>query len=188
MKRFFFSIVILVFAIVLIVILAYNRFGNNVKDVPGPYVYKDSLNIFTVEYPTNWFEKVVPATPHIPKGQEQPMRASCDKNDMKLCLDEIISVKIVPNPNKLSLRDAVISANQQDTNDYGAISDPDFQIHGVILGASTKGLILDNISAVNLIRKIYFENNGQVIEVTLSNIGDDDIGQFSYTFKLITPQ
>lgn len=159
-----------------------------VKIVPASYIYKDPLNIFTVDYPVNWFEKVVSATPHIPKGQEQPMRARCDKNDMKLCLDEIISVKIVPNPNKLSLREMVISVNQEATQDYGAISDPDFQIHGVILGISTKGLILDNITMVNLIRKIYFENNGQVVEVTLSNIGDDDIGQFQYTFKLINSQ
>lgn len=159
-----------------------------VKPVPASYIYKDPLNIFTVEYPTNWFDEVVPEAPHILTGQEQPMRASCDKKDIKLCLDEIISEKIIPNPNKLSLRDVVISANQQDTQDYGAIDDPDLQIHGVILGISTKGLILDNITMVNLIRKIYFENNGQVVEVTLSNIGDDDIGQFQYTFKLINSQ
>lgn len=155
------------------------------KTVSASYIYKDPLNIFTVEYPVNWFEKVVPATPHIPRGQEQPTRASCNKNEMKLCLDEIISVKVVPNPNKLPLREMVISVNQEATQDYGAISDPDFQIHGVILGISTKGLILDNISLVNLVRKIYFEHKGQVIEVTLFDIGDDDIGQFSNTFKLV---
>ncbi|HUV47306.1 MAG TPA: hypothetical protein VMW29_04175 [Candidatus Bathyarchaeia archaeon] len=159
------------------------KFSQNLKNLllgktesSAMFLYTDPNNIFSVMFPYSWFkEKETETNP--PPAPTQPLRANCEKTSIQECLNDIILVKIIDNPQNSSLTEIAYQESQQDMGGNQA---------DIILDNKLNALLVDNISAVNLIRKIYFKHDNQIIEVTLLNVGDEDVEQFKSTFKLVS--
>ena len=174
-KNGFVPIIILVIAILgAIGYFGYKNILSRVTKVmqtSNVYVYTDPNKIYSVTFPVDWFQQVEPSS--LPIGPVELKRANCDKK-IEDCLSNIISTKFIDNNLKISIDQVVLNL----------ASNIDGKLTKIILGDGTQGILVDNISANNLIRGIYFIKGSQIVEVILLNVGDDDQNQFISSFKL----
>lgn len=177
MKKNGFAPVIIILLLAIFGVVGYFGYKNylpkitKVIQTSNVYVYTDPNKIYSVTFPSNWFQQTEPSS--LPIGPVELKRANCDKK-IEDCLSDIISTKFIENNLKISI-DQVVSSLASNVNG---------KLTKIVLGDGTQGILVDNISANNLIRSIYFTKGSQIVEVTLSNIGDDDLNQFISTFKL----
>lgn len=137
----------------------------------------DATSSFSVEFPRDWFKSITP-TPGKLKGPEYQIRSRCDTPDIKICIEEIISSKILDNSKHLSLADIAVKEISWTEVDPGSITHMTFS-------DGTPYILVENISAMDAIRQIYLKKNGEsTVKIEFTG-GKEDLNQFISTFKFL---
>ena len=171
----------------------YKQEANHLKS-SSLYIYTDPYSLFSVAFPYSWFEEVnfeeeIPiGVPSVDIGRSY---CKVDEKTVKNCLNETIHVKLIDNPNNKSLEEVY----KQQVYDGFKQNDESFswdmvdlysgRIEHIVLDRKTAAILVDQTSANNLLRYIYFQKGRQVVEVTLQNVGSEDVEQFVSTFNLL---
>lgn len=145
----------------------------------GMFKWADPTNSFSVEFPVDWF-KVSPSN-KAPWDPEYPTRATCDKSSIKECLDDMIVVTKINNPKSLT----IFEIAYKDSDILDEIKPEKVGVNSFSDGTPIS--VISDISAMNLIRHIYYKNDEQtIVRIILKNVGDDDQRQIITTLRRIS--